>query len=122
MKRNHPPDDESADLQQKEREIIDQRLHDIYSSKQVRNVLRSNKATYLDDVHHARLEPGACHPEGLTNHSREFNYHYLNPYQALFMLESKQILIYYNELPLSMAEAYKLLLRDASEFQNYVVF
>lgn len=122
MKRNFPPGgDKSADLQ-KEREIIEQRLSELYSSDQVRNVLKTNKATYLDHAHHVRLEPGAKHLEGFTQYASDLKYHYLLPYQALFLLESRQILIYYNELPLSIAEAYKLLLRDASEFQNYVVF
>uniref|UniRef100_A0A6G1S3A4 tRNA-splicing endonuclease subunit Sen54 n=1 Tax=Aceria tosichella TaxID=561515 RepID=A0A6G1S3A4_9ACAR len=123
MKRNYPPDEKSADLQQEERQIIEQRLNQLYSTTQARNVLVTNKTTYLEQEHHVRLEPGGIGQlKGFTQYARDSNYHYLLPYQALYLLESRQILIYYNELPLSIAEAYKLLLKSTSDFQNYVVF
>jgi hypothetical protein len=122
MKRNHLPDEESADEQRKEREIIDQRLKEHFLAISDRGVPRTIKAYYLDHLHHIRLEPANKQIDGFSQHSRMYNYNYLLPFQALYLLESRQLLIYYNELPLSIAEAYKLFLKDFSEFQKYTVF
>jgi len=46
----------------------------------------------------------------------------MNPLEALFLLESGQILIFHDEIPLSVAEAYQLLLSDAGDLTKYSIF
>lgn len=125
MKRNCPPD-RLADEIAEERQIIEDRLSELYPTDQtaLRKIFITKKGHYVHDLHHVRLDSSVkLHPfEGLVQYCSKLNYHYLGPYQALYMLENRHLIIYLNELPLSLAEAYKLLLRDVDDFTNYGVF
>lgn len=47
---------------------------------------------------------------------------YLDPFEALFLLECRSLAITYHEIPLSIEDAYRLLLPDKRHFKLYRVF
>jgi len=47
---------------------------------------------------------------------------YLNPFEALFLLESESIIINYHNIPLSLEDAYNLLLQTRQEMEEYRIF
>lgn len=123
MKRNRPPD-ESDCCPTDEQAIIDNRLEELFSSpsESQRRILLSSKGFWLDDMRHVKIENIKGIAKEFIKYSRELKYHYLDPYGSLYCLEANQLLIYYNGFPLSLAEAYELLLDGRKDFLNYRVF
>lgn len=83
----------------------------------------TNRGTWLPTELHVRLETLKGITPELVNYNSESRYHYLKPYEALFCLETSQLGLYFNELPLSLSEAYHLLLgNNFNRLQEYRVF
>lgn len=122
MKRNHPPDNR-AELPE-EQKIVQQRLRETFLAARARKVLHSNKGTWCQINRHVQLDPATNHQQydGMVRFSKELERHYLGAHEALYLLESRQLVIHFNELPLSLAEAYQLLLEEVDDFRNYIVF
>lgn len=123
MKRNHPPDDLDC-CPENERNIIDSRLEGLFSvsAGSQRRIPLSSKGVWLDGYRHVKIDSTKGVMREFINRSREFHYDYLNPYEALYCLETSQLLIYFNGLPLSLSEAYQLLLDGHEDFIRYRVF
>lgn len=119
MKCNHPPDD-SEELQN-EQEIIDSRLNEQFLQPS-RSVPMTNKGYWLDNHGHVKLESIRGVASELVRFSSTLKYHYLNPFEALYCLETSQLIIFFNGFPLSLAEAYQILIDDPIHFRNYRVF
>lgn len=122
MKRNHQPDTPRDQVE--EQQITEKRLKDLFGASPCRKILHTNKGFWCQEQHHVRLDENvnAQQFEGMVTLSDGFGYNYMNTYQAMFLMESGQLLIYHNEFPLSLAEAYHLLLGSRSDLQNYIVF
>lgn len=123
MKRNYLPDS-SEQAHHNEQEIITQRLDELFSHsvRNQRQVPISNKGYWIHSKQHVRVDSIVGLPNELINFSPEFPYHFLNPFQALYCLEASQLLIYLFGFPLSISEAYELLLKDEEQFRYYRVF
>lgn len=124
MKRNYPPET-SAEIVDEHR-IIEERLQKLYPTSQLATlkIAYDKRGHYCDTSHHVRLvaETKLHYFAGHVQYSSSLGYHYLEPYQALYHMECRQLMIFFNELPMSLAEAYKLLLQSKFDFQNYLVF
>lgn len=123
MKRNWPPAKEHPS-QKEEQSIIEERLEELFSHSDdnLRQVSINSKGIYVKEHGHVRVDNLKGLPRELLYHSKELQYYYLDNYGALLCLESGQVAIYYNGLPLSLAEAYHLLLIDQADFKRYCVF
>lgn len=119
MKRNHPPDD-SENLQD-EQEIIDSRLNELFSQPS-RSIPITSKGYWMEDHRHVKVESLKGTANELLSFSSASNYHYLNLFEALYCLETSQLIIFFNGIPLSLAEAYQILLENPMDFRNYRVF
>lgn len=121
MKRNHPPN--NAEELSEEQKIINDSLRELFakSSGAPRQVLASSKGFWINDKRHVKVESTKGLPVHLVRYSRDLKYEYLNAFEALYCLECNQLLIIYNDLPLSLAEAYNILLTEESS-RNYRVF
>lgn len=124
MKRNHPPDHDNHREDFEEQRIIDDRLNQLFSSDRNKKVLHTNKGFWCPDQLHVRLGPSVDpnQYDKLVTWSKDLAYNYMNPYEALYFVELRQLLIFHNELPLSLPEAYQLLLKDKADLRSYVVF
>ena len=123
MKRNHPPPDTERDRAEEEH-LIDKRLKDTFTAPPCRKILLTNKATWYPEHNHVRLDEGlnAQQFDGMITTSSDPKCSYFSPFQALYLLESSQILIYHLEVPLSLAESYSLLLKGNNDLITYRVF
>lgn len=119
MKRNHPPDD--PEELNEDQVIIDIKLNEVFSQPP-RSTPLNNKGHWVADNKHVKVASAKGIPSELLSYSSDLGYHYLNPFEALYCLESSQLIIYFNELPLSLAEAYQILLDSPNEVRNYSVF
>lgn len=121
MKRNHLPE---GDEFQNEKEIIGKRLSELFSrsDERYRQVQIFNKGTWIPSRKHISLESNKGLSADMLSYSVEHEYHFLNPFEALFCVESRQLIVHFNGLPLSLAECYQLLLQDEVDFRNYIVF
>lgn len=121
MKRNHLS--EGGDSRD-EKEIIDRRLNELFSrsDEKFRQVQIYNKGTWNPHRGHISLESNKGLPCDMLSYSVEFKYHFLTPFEALLCVESRQLIIHFNGLPLSLAECYQVLLDNEVEFRNYMVF
>lgn len=77
---------------------------------------------WISEKRHVKLTSLEGISVHLLSYSHELKYHYLNPYEALFCLESSELLIFYEGYPLSLAEAYHLLIKDDQSLKNYRIF
>lgn len=121
MKRNKAPLD--GDELVEEGRIIENRLENLFSVAEAeRQICASSKGYWLADKRHVRVESAksavAAH---LLCYSTELKYHYLDPLQALYCLEGGQLLVFHRGLPLSLVEAYELLIADQHQFTEYLV-
>lgn len=122
MKRNEPPN-ESDICREGEQNIIEARLKELFSpSESERRILLTNKGCWLHDRRHVRIDTVKGIKREFIKFSRDFKYNYLDPYEALYCLEASQLLVFNNGFPLSLAEAYQLLLDGRNDFVNYRVF
>lgn len=122
MKRNHPPDNPDELLD--EQVIINERLNELFShsSSELRQIPISQKGDWLSDRRHVRINSTKGLNTDLVSYSSELKYHFLKPYEALFSLESNHLKIFFNNFPLSLIEAYQVILVDQIDFRNYRVF
>lgn len=124
MKRNQPPD-RSVEIAEEYR-LIEDRLSELYPTSRTteHKISINKKGHYVREFHHVRLDSSVkLHSmDGLVQYSDALNYHYLKPYQALYLLDTRQLIIFLDELPVSLAEAFKLLLRERADLINYSVF
>jgi len=122
MKRNQRPTD-SKELAEDLRQI-DSRLDQLFShaTENLRRIPRANRGVLLPDRGHVRIEStkGICNH--LISYSLDLKYHYLNLLEALYCIETGRLIVYLDGLPLSLAEAYHLLLLDSSDTRKYRVF
>lgn len=121
MKRNLAPEEHEV---QREKDIINDRLNELFAriDEKSRLVSISNKGVWIDNERHVKVESTKGLPIDMLSYSSKLKYHFLNPFEALFCLETKQLMIHFNDLPLSLAEAYQLLIQNNVELRNYFVF
>lgn len=122
MKRNHPPK-ESDFCPEREQSIIEARLKELFSpSESERRIPLTNKGYWLHDKRHVKIDSVKGIKREFVKFSRDLRYNYLDPFEALYCLEASQLLVFFNGFPLSLAEAYQLLLDGRNDFINYRVF
>lgn len=122
MKRNHPPDDPRDSYE--DDQIIDKRIKELFEQpSNVRRVNHRSRGDWCQDKKQVVLADNVNvqQYDGMISGLDE-RLAYMNSYQALFSLESAQLLIFHNELPLSFAEAYRILLHQPDDVANYLVF
>lgn len=122
MKRNRPPDDECE--RRGEAELIRSRLDELFAHCQQnqRQVSLCNQAFWIPDKRHAKIVPNVrITPSDMVQYSSHIGYHYLKPYEALYCLDTNQIIIYFNDMPLSLAEAYQLIIENKVQYREYKV-
>lgn len=117
MKLNCLPDD-----LEHEKEIVAEKLEELFSHSTTRKIQAINKGFWLHDKQHVRVDSDKGIREEFIRFASSDCYKYINPHEALFCLESCKLLIFFNGFPLSLAEAYQLLLRDKNHFRDYRVF
>lgn len=122
MKRNHLPTNPNELAE--EQEIINQRLRELLTQpvSKLRQIPVTNKGIWLEEFNHVKVESTKGISSDLLCHSSELNYQYLDRFEALFCLEANQLIIYSSGFPLSLAEAYQLLITDSDSLKNYRVF
>lgn len=122
MKRNDLP--ESPDHIYDEQKIVDDRLNELFcqNTDKTRRVSIISRGFWLSRERHVKIESNKGISLELITYSPRLKYHYMEPFEALFSLETNNLMIYYNGFPLSLAEAYHLLLIDSVQFRNYRVF
>lgn len=121
MKRNLPPPPEDYKNEQLQIQARIEQLFE-HSDDFIRKVPISNKGHWCDRLKHVRVDSLKGLPSEFVSYSTESKYHYLGNFEALYCLESSQLLIFHNGLPLSLAEAYQLLLIDSVQFRDYRLF
>lgn len=119
MKRNHLPDD--PDELQEEQAIIISRLDELFF-QQTKQVSILNKGYWLRDKRHVKLDSTKGIGQEYISYSKSLGYYFLNPFESLYHLETRQIIIFFNGLPLSLVEGYQLMISNPLEFKNYLVF
>lgn len=154
MKRNFPPDRSTnqSELDQIEYET-QKRIEQLYTNRATSNKIElgvldketeqssskdgyqtifkhvpaGNVGIYNPEKHIILLESLKGIDRFLVSHNKEANYHFLGPLEALYSMEMSKFLIYHNSIPLSLAEAYQLLLSKHSSgrgqsVSEYLVF
>ena len=122
MKRNYPL--ERGAYSHDEQNIISHKLNELYPRHYNRKVFYSSKGVWSSQHLHVHIdtETNTNQYDGLIIYSRDLGCVHLNPYEALFFIESRQLLVYHNEIPLSLAEAYELMLKDVRDLREFTVF
>lgn len=122
MKRNRPPDDQEEQLQ--DARLLKERLDGLFSHCQPeqRQMPLRNRAEWNAERRHAKIEQSVkVTPSDMVKYSSQLGYHYLSWYEAMYCLDSNQLLIYHNDLPLSLAGAYELIIEDEVQLREYRV-
>lgn len=122
MKRNRPPDDEEE--LRKEARLVKDRIDALFSHcrPDERQVPLCNQAVWITDKRHAKIDQNIrLNPSFMVKYSTQFEYHYLEPYETLYCLDTSQLLVFHNNLPLSFAEAYQLLIENEVQYREYKV-
>lgn len=125
MKRTYPlSDKEGRAAKQLEVTLINGLLGDLFNQERSdqRQIPISNKGYWMNELNHVKVDSLKGLPHEFVIYSRNLQYHYLNPYEALYCLESSSLIIFHRGYPLSLLEAYHLLLKDKRSFKNYRVF
>lgn len=150
MKRNYPPDPNSKEAVEDLLEIHN-RIEQLFARSDDSPLLDQSVKTdsAQDDDDSRALRNISINSVGFLNisrkqielksyrgldrylicHDEEAGYHYMKPLEALYSLEMNKLLIYHNSVPLSLAEAYELLLtsddrliNSGQSFREYLVF
>lgn len=122
MKRNRLPDDNEE--RQTEAKLIGDRLDEFFAHchPEQRQIARCNRANWIPGKRHARIEQNIrITPRDIVKYCPQLGYHYLGPYETLYCLDTNQLLIFHNSLPLNLAEAYKLIIENEVQFREYKV-
>lgn len=124
MKRNYIADE--PEERKKDEELILERLDQVFDEGQepLRKIYIIHRGEWIPDREHVRLDSTSIpHSYGImTHYSTEHKYHYLTRFPALFYFETYQLTLQYRGLPLSLAEAYSLLLDRPNDLRNYHIF
>lgn len=149
MKRNFPPDINSEEAEQEQVEIRD-RIEQLFSStipasnsigqsnlcrgsvdsRETRNIPINSVGFLQLNERRIILQSLKGLDRYLICQHEENGYHYMEPYDALYSLEMNKLLLFHNEQPLSLAEAYQMLLsgckddvvENSQPFIEYLVF
>lgn len=152
MKRNFPPDLNSEEAHQ-DRIELQNRIEQLFSqtrdlsitspsisipnpgqeggdSREIRNVSFNSVGILKLDKQHIVLKSLKGLDRNLICYCEEAAYHYMEPFEALYSLEMNKLLVFHNDQPLSLVEAYYLLLSQIGDkiidksqsFREYLVF
>lgn len=90
----------------------------------LKRVYHAHKGEWIPERQHTKLDPGAMSSSCslLSYYSTELKYHYLTKFPTLFYLETYRLNLQYRGLPLSLADAYSLLLNKSNDLKNYRLF
>lgn len=124
MKRNHIPVD--SEEKEKDEDLISERLDHMFDDDQnsLRRTCNIHKGEWIPDREHVKLDSTAIpHSYAVMSHySSEHKYHYLTRFSALFYFETYLLNLQYRGSPLSLAEAYILLLNRPNDLRDYRVY
>lgn len=125
MKRNHPP--KSPQEEEKEKESISERLTQLFNdddTNNLRKVYHIHRGDWIPEKNHTKLDSvSMSHAYNLmAQYSHELKYHFLTSFPTLFYLETYRLHLYYRNLPVSIAEAYSLLLKEPNDLRNYNLY
>lgn len=90
---------------------------------EVRLISATRIGNWIPERRHVRLDSLKGLDRNLTKHDEQENYFYMQRFEALYCLEMSKLIITFNGIPLSLAEAYQLLLdNERFAFMEYIVF
>lgn len=119
MKRNHPPDEPEALFE--EQKIVDDRLNQLFLCEQTHRVVHTYKGVWCPEQRAVCLDTLNTHPyDNLKFHLNGSGY--LGPLEALYFMETNQLIVHFNNFPLSLPEAYHILLKDKTDLRKYITF
>lgn len=118
-KRNHLPVNE--DEKQQTRARAESALGKLFDSiGQIKRITYESQGHYDEQLQTVKMSTLKNLPLGFGKQNKAGIF--LTLYEALFCFEAELVLILYNNVQLSLAEAYHLFLRNDRQFKEYIVF
>lgn len=128
MKRNFNND--AFENSHNEATVVEEKLRSLLSSTSSRELECGSRSIRLSCNGHWIVEENhvkisSCF-KGLDNnllkYSKTLGYYFMERLEAIYSLEMCKLVIFYNELPISISEAYRILLPSREALNSYLIF
>lgn len=80
------------------------------------------RGDWIPEQQHVKVKSTKGLDVNLVKHSKSLGYFYLDRLEAVHCLESNRLIVFHNGLPVSVAEAYHILIPSLSLLHQYIVF